>query len=200
MEKNATFFWKTCRITLICLSVTLFISCDKEETAIREMCREIHRQYPQSTLQDVYKTCYQDYFGAEHLVSDTAAARRYLHKELEECRGTDMSAMPPEEPTGFRHRFTRVNLSKIENKETTEEQLLADFLTAAGKDNAFGEDWADEWNKIAAIALEVNPHWADDALTAELNEAARTRQAVRHSEAFRRAYNPHYRIVKRQTP
>ena len=172
------------------------IPFNKEEKAIRQMCVEIHEQYPLATLQDVYKTCYQDYFGAEHLMNDTASARQYLQKELEECRNTDMSLMPKREPTGFRHRFTRINLVSVADGELTEEQLLALFFEAASKDNAYGDSWAEEWQKIESIAIKVCPDWADQALQAELQEAARNKQAVRHSEAFRNAYNPHYRIVR----
>ena len=185
-------------VLILAVATLLFASCDQDKKAIRQMCEEIHAQYPSATLQDVYKTCYQDYFGAEHLMSDTAAARMYLHEELEEFGNTDMSAMPKEEPTGFRHRFTRVNLSNIVEGELSEDQLLAMFIDAAGKDNAYGDDWEGEWKKIVKTALQVNPDWFDTDLQTELQEAARTNQPVRHSEAFRKAYNPHYRIVKQQ--
>ena len=185
-----------CWLFLIVLSIPLLTSCDKEKEAIRQMCREILLRYPQATLQDVYKTCYQDYFGAEHLLTDTASARRYLHQELEECRNTDMSTMPKEEPTGFRHRFKRINLSNVVDNELTEDQLLAMFIKAAGKNNAFGDDWESEWKKIVHIALQVNQNWFDLELLSDLQEAARAKQPVRHSEAFRKAYNPHYRIVQ----
>ena len=171
------------------------IPSNSEDKAIRQMCVEIHEQYPFATLQDVYKTCYQDYFGAEHLVSDTASARQYLLKEIEECHDIDMSLMPKREPTGFRHRFTRVNLACVVDGELTEAQLLALFFEAASKDNAFGNSWAEEWQKIESIALLVCPEWAGQALQAELQEAAQNKQAVRHSEAFRNAYHPHYRIT-----
>lgn len=184
-------------ITLIVIAlVSLFTACNKEDKAIRQMCEEIHSQYPVATLQDIYKTCYQDYFGAEHLVSDTASARLYLQKELDECRNTDMSLIPKNEPTGFRHRFTRVNLSCVVDGELSEKQLLGLFLEVAGKDSAFGDDWAEEWTKIESIAIQVHPAWADQQLQAKLQEAARNKRAVRHSEAFRKAYNPHYRIVR----
>ena len=185
------------RIAFTIFSFVLFLTtCDNEDKAIRTMCEDIHNQYPLATLQDVYKTCYQDYFGAEHLVSDTASALQYLQKELDECCNTDMSLMPKQEPTGFRHRFTRINLSCVVDNELTERQLLTMFLEAANKDNAFSEAWNDEWARIESIALKVCPTWADHELQAELQEAARNKQAVRHSEAFRKAYNPHYRIVK----
>lgn len=171
------------------------IPCDNEDKAIRQMCEEIHEQYPMATLQDVYKTCYQDYFGAEHLMNDTAAARQYLQRELEECRDTDMSFMPKTEPTGFRHRFTRINLACVVGGELTEEQLLKMFIDAASKDNAFGDAWPEEWQKIERIALQACPDWANEPLQAELRLAAECNHAVRHSEAFRNAYHPHYRIV-----
>ena len=180
----------------IALLLLVLVSCDNNRNAIRQMCEDIHARYPLATLQDVYKTCYQDYFGAEHLITDTASARFFLHKELEECYGSNMSWMPEREATGFRHRFTRVNLACVENGKISENQLLASFLEAADKDNAFGENWAEEWGKIESVALEVCPAWADPELQAELHEAAQNQQAVRHSDSFRNAYNPHYRIVR----
>ncbi len=182
---------------LIGLVMTLCTSFNQDARAIRSLCEELHAQYPLATLQDVYKTCYQDYFGAEHLMTDTAAARLYLHRELEECRDTDMSFMPKQEPTGFRHRFVRVNLSCVIDGDLTEEQLLDRFIGAAGKDNAYGQDWAKEWEAIVKIALQVCPSWSDPELQSDLQKAAQNKQAVRHSEAFRNAYNPHYRIVRK---
>lgn len=166
------------------------------DDAIREMCQHIHNQYPLATLQDIYKTCYQDFFGAEHLMSDTAAARYYIHQELEQCRDTDLSLIPKCEPTGYRHRFVRINFSNILERQLSEEQLVMMFIDAAGKDNAFSDDWLSEWKNIETIALEVNPGWADAELQSELTIAAENSHAVRHSEAFRENYNPHYRIVR----
>ena len=183
-------------ILLICLSAMFLMSCNKEDKAIRQMCQYIHNQYPLATLQDIYKTCYQDFFGAEHLMNDTAAARHYIHYELEQCADTDLSLIPKREPTGFRHRFVRINFSNIVEGNLTEEQLVMMFINAAGKDNAFSDDWASEWKKIEKIAVEINPDWKNEELQSELTEAAGHKYAVRHSEAFRNNYNPHYRIVR----
>ena len=177
-------------------AILLLTACNNDDIVIRQMCKEIHEQYPLATLQDVDKTCYQDYFGAEHLVEDTSSARQHLQRELDECRDIDMSQMPKGEPTGFRHRFTRVNLSCVVDGELSEKQMLSMFLEAAGKDNAFGDDWVAEWSKIESIALKICPDWADATLQAELQQAAQNKQAVRHNEAFRNAYHPHYRIVR----
>ena len=80
--------------------------------------------------------------------------------------------------------------------ELTEDQLVMMFIDAAGKDNAFSDDWASEWKQIEKIALEVNLAWEDPELQSELMMAAENKYAVRHSDAFRNSYNPHYRIIR----
>ena len=36
------------------------------------------KAYPQSRLLDIYKSCFQDYMGAEHLVTDRQRVKAYL--------------------------------------------------------------------------------------------------------------------------
>ena len=167
-----------------------------EERAIRELCFYMVRNYPMATLQDIYKTCYQDFFGAEHLMNDTAAARRYLEQELEECKGLKDFGMPEQEPTGFRHRYTRISLECVLNGDMTLEQLLEKFIAAASQPEKPAGSWEQEWSRIERIALQTNPEWHDPELQAGLQQAAKLSRAVRHSDAFRSAYHPHYRIVR----
>ena len=165
------------------------------EEAVRTLCEYMVSTYPQATLQDVYKTCYQDFFGAEHLMQDTATARKDLLYELEQM-ANDEVVMPMHEPTGFRHRFERINLALVRNGTMSEEALLQLFIEAAGKDNALHDNWQDEWAQIETIALQVQPAWQDEELQVVLQEAAHNNQAVRHSESFRNTYKPHYRIIR----
>ena len=188
------------RVAFVVLT-SLLMACstapDSEENAIRTMCTEIAEHYPQATLQDVYKTCFQDFFGAEHLLKDTAMAHNYFLSEIAACKDENLSAMPDYEPTGFRHRFTRVNLSLIHAGQLSESELFSRFVDAAGQNNAYSDNWSAEWQQIETIALEMHPKWQDSALQAELRHAASVPCAVRHSEAFRNAYHPHYRIVRK---
>ena len=169
---------------------------DVPEEEVRAMCIEMIEQYPAATLQDVYKTCYQDFFGAEHLMRDSLSARHYLISELEQCTAHDLQAMPLREPTGFRHRFVRINLRNIIEGNMTPEELLALFIDAAGKENALHAEWVSEWRQIEVIALQVHPAWRDEELQKELRKAADLQAAVRHSDAFRNTYHPHYRIIR----
>ena len=160
------------------------------------ICEAIERQmatYPESTLQDVYKNFYQDYFGPGHMISDTASARSYLMRELSEM--TDGSSVYYE-PTGSEGRFVRVYLSAVADSLITAEQLLDAFVRSANMVKA-ETDWEAEWKAIVGIikryGIEVNG-FEDAAL---LDEASRDRQAVHHSRAYDAAYHPHYRIVER---
>lgn len=190
------------KLIILALAVAMLVACAQTENvpakAVRELCVYMVQVYPQATLQDLYKTCYQDFFGAEHAISDTASARKYLRYELNELRneGVNELRMPLREPTGFRHRFVRANLRLIlTDSVMTENELFDAFMAAANTSAPVRENWADEWAQIESIALQVHPAWTDPELQALLREAAKTNSAVHHSEAFRQAYHPHYRII-----
>ena len=93
--------------------LTLFCSlslCGQslETVSIRAAVERQMKNYPLSTLQDVYKSFYQEYFGPGHMISDTASVRRYLLHELSEMNG---AATPYYyEPTGSQGAYVRVYL------------------------------------------------------------------------------------------
>ena len=151
--------------------------------------------YPESTLQDVYKSFYQDHFGPGHMIADTASARQYLMYELSEM--TDNSPIYYE-PTGSEGRFVRVYLSAVADSLITTDQLLDAFVRSANMVQQTEIDWATEWGQIEEAIMKnviiVNGFEAD---TAMLREASRQHQAIHHSRAYNAAYHPHYRIVER---
>ena len=173
-------------------------TCPKvPEDAVRELCEYMVNVYPEATLQDIYKTCYQDFFGPGHLVTDSASALNYIHSEVEEIKASEQEHIhqAKDEPTGFRHRFVRVDLHRIVRGEMSEDELLNRFIAAANTAKPVHDDWAGEWAQIETIALQVHPQWQNEEVQTALREAAQLNRAVRHSDAFREAYHPHYRIV-----
>ena len=153
------------------------------------------KTYPESTLQDVYKSFYQDRFGPGHMIADTASARQYLMYELSNM--TDKSEVYYE-PTGNKGRFVRVYLSAVADGLITADQLLDAFVRSANGVQKTEIDWETEWHHIEEIIvkndIQINGFEADAAL---LREASRQNQAVHHSRAYNAAYHPHYRIVER---
>ena len=151
--------------------------------------------YPGSTLQDIYKSFYQEHFGPGHIISDTASVRRYLMKELSEM-GEIQS--PYFEPTGCQGDYVRVYLSAVADSLITAEQLLDAFVRSANSRQESTVSWLEKWQAIVSIILankmELEGFVNDLPL---LTEAARNSQAVHHSRRYNEAYHPHYRIVER---
>ena len=151
--------------------------------------------YPESTLQDIYKSFYQEHFGPGHIISDTASARRYLMGELSEMSKT---ASPYFEPTGSQGDYVRVYLSTVADSLITAERLLDAFIRSANLWQEPAASWLDKWEAIVSIIqtnkMEIGNFETDLPL---LTEAARNNQAVHHSSRYNEAYHPHYRIVER---
>ena len=188
-----------------CLAITHFgiaqsrVAPTIPEDSVRSLCEYMVTVYPKATLQDLYKTCYQDFFGAEHMISDTASARAYLHREYEQSlelsRQVDLSSLPVEELTGFRHRCRRMYLYYDWSLMEIPEEVIFQSFLQAGSIGPVHDDWYGEWCQIEAIALQFHSEWQDEELQNLLHQAAINNQAVHHSAAFRENYHPHYRII-----
>lgn len=162
--------------------------------AVQQLCEDMVNRYPAATLQDLYKTCYQDFFGPGHMVADSASALAYIHHEVEDVTGDGAK----DELTGFRHRFVRLDLRRVALGELSEQEVLRRFMDAANTATPVHNDWPGEWKQIEAIALQVHPQWQDSTLQDALHEAAAKKAAVHHSESYRSTYKPHYRIIKNE--
>jgi hypothetical protein len=151
--------------------------------------------YPESTLQDIYKSFYQEHFGPGHIISDTASARRFLVRELSEM-GKIQS--PYFETTGSQGDYVRVYLSAVSDSLITAEQLLDAFVRSANLWQEPTISWMEKWEAIVSIIqankIELESFETDLPL---LTEAAQNNQAVHHSRRYNEAYHPHYRIVER---
>ena len=166
-----------------------------DTVAMRSAIERQMTTYPKSTLQDIYKSFYQEHFGPGHIISDTASARRYLIRELSEMGETQS---PYFEPTGSQGDYFRVYLSAVADSLITAEQLLDAFVRSANLWQKPTVSWMEKWEAIVSIIqankMEIEGFKTDLPL---LTEAARNNQAVHHSRRYNEAYHPHYRIVER---
>ncbi len=180
-------------LALVC-SFSLF-GQSIDTVAVRSAIERQLTTYPESTLQDLYKSFYQEHFGPGHIISDTASARRYLMRELSEMGKTQS---PYFEPTASQGDYVRVYLSAIADSLITAEQLLDAFVRSANLWQEPDVSWMEKWETIISIIqankIELEGFETDLPL---LTEAARNNQAVHHSRRYNEAYHPHYRIVER---
>ena len=169
------------------------------EKQIAEAMAGIVQRYPAATLQDIYKSCFQDHFGVAHLLADRASVKGYIERELATAAAFDVSYY---ELCGWQGRFVRVNLAVVRDGRLTADELTDAFMaSAAFSSNEVTEAWIAEWNEIlqAICKAELDDQLAnfqtDSMRLAEL--LAGGNYVMHHSASFRDAYHPHYRIIHR---
>lgn len=157
-------------------------------------------KYPSARLLDIYKSSFQDFMGAEHLVGDSESARAYLEQELATINAT---ALQPwyYEPCGVEGRYVRVSLLAVIDGKVPMELLLDAFIHSANSiERPSVEQWNEHWQQmlVAIDAMKLDlPHQEEDkAFIQEVLSMGK--YAISHSPEYREAYSPHYRIVKRE--
>lgn len=180
------------------MTVLAFAGCRRpmiDSDAVRGTVAAQMTVYPESRLQDLYKSFFQDRFGPGHLISDRQSAPDYV---LSELASADTLMGPATEPCGWEGNYVRVNLSIVADGQMTAEELT-DALIASAKEvkDKDIEKWKSEWAEIEAIIEELYPDIPglekDKARISDL--LASGQYTCHHSAAYNAAYHPHYRII-----
>ena len=182
------------------LSLSIWVtSCQHDSTdrAIIEAVEKQMKMYPESTLRDLYKNFFQDYFGPGHIITNIEAANNYLQQELSsvtEFEGKDY------EYTGYRGKMVRVNLKVIADGRVPYDKYLDAFLRSVnGITPPSIEEWQAEWTKIDSVIMTmgIELDYAEEdrqEITQLLND---NKFVMHHSLQFNEHYAPHYRIIER---
>ena len=162
---------------------------------VRSAVERMIADYPHSTLQDIYKSFFQDNFGPGHAVPDSAQAAAWLCNELAKVDRLDV---PLYEPTGYKGDYYRVSLAAIASGKVQADALLSAFLRSVRMvQPSEVAAWVKEWEQIEGIiaTMELSlPNYDADAkaISAML---ATGHYAVHHSRLYNEYYKPHYRII-----
>ena len=185
------------RITL--LSIALLYALTLHAQDIERFINRQMETYPESRLLDIYKSCFQDYMGAEHLVSDSERVKAYLDQEL---ATTSLDDLLPwrYEPCGIDSNYYRVSIRTIKENNISKEMLLDAFVRSANSvERPSVESWRDRWHIIIGTIDQMNldlPHFEEDKQFIDSVLSA-GKYAISHSPEYREAYRPHYRIVEK---
>ena len=166
-------------------------SVDKIKAAVERQLRD----YPKSTLQDLYKSFFQDRFGPGHLVNDTSAAGNYLRYELNNSESFHERYY---EPTGYENNYYRVNLSVIRENKISYQKFFDAFLRSVenvGLDKI--SEWKSEWSTIESVIISMNLDLENFDADLQMIHTVleQGKYAVHHSEIYNSEYHPHYRII-----
>lgn len=187
------------KLLVMCMAMMAmgFAACseDTESKQIENAVKALVSQYPEATLQDVYKSFYQERFGPGHMIPNAENARNYLMSEMEQASENTGAYY---EPTGSEGKYVRIYLNAVSDGRISAEQLLDAFVESANHVEPRSDKWADQWaNIVNVIEKKQLPVVANDELKQLLKECSEQEEAVHHSETYEKVYRPHYRIVER---
>ena len=181
------------------LSIALMSSLTLHAQGIEKFVNWQMETYPESRLLDIYKSCFQDYKGAEHLVTDSERVKAYLDEELETTTLDDLLPWYYE-PCGIDSNYYRVSIKAIKENIIKEEMLLDAFVRSANSvERPSVESWRNRWHVIIGTIDKIQldlPHYDEDKQFVDSILSA-GKYAISHSPEYRETYHPHYRIVER---
>ena len=181
------------------LSIALIMSVAVSAQDVEGFVNRQMQAYPKSRLLDIYKSCFQDYMGAEHLVSDRQRVKAYLDEEL---NTTSLDDLMPwyYEPCGIDSNYYRVSIRGIKESLVSEDLLLNAFIRSANTEKRPSvESWSKRWHKIIGTINQMKldmPNFQEDKQFID-SVLSVGKYAISHSPDYREAYHPHYRIVER---
>ena len=140
--------------------------------------------YPQLTEQDRIKLMYQRSRGAGHMIPDRGVSLYYLENEY---RQLDSEISAPLEPLG-NDRF-RLSLQEASRKDLSPGLLNCIFAAGAETGEAIRPE-SDGSEDLPSL-LAMLPH--SDSLSAYIASGC---PSVHHSDTYRNAYHPAYRVLE----
>jgi len=165
-----------------------------QNDTIRKLIKSEFELHPKAQLKDYYKLFFQGTFGPGHIISNKSSAREFLENEIK-----DSSIFEESDYQNISHfnEFYRVNLNVINKGIISFDNYLDAFLKSVEFKNEISQnEWLEHWGKIEKqIFMMKIPIENIEQQAAELWKIIESKQLVRHSDIYRTAYSPHYRLI-----
>ena len=157
------------------------------------------KNHPNQTLQDVYKSCYQDEYGPGHLISNESSAINSLLQEINTIE-KDYTPVTLFEQTGIYGNYLRVDLTLVRDGIIPFFVLFrALTISATIGGQKSDENWSTIWSEIVEeIKREGLKFENFEEDLANLDTKSKSEdKVVHHSEMYENVYHPHYRIIEK---
>ena len=157
------------------------------------------KNHPNQTLQDVYKSCYQDEYGPGHLIANESSSLNYI---LEETNSIEIDYNPPIsfELTGLEGNYVRVDLNLVKNETIPFLVLFKALLLSAEIGNQKTDnEWDKIWSNIVEEIKDLDfkfENFEEDIKRLDIISKSDDK-VVHHSDLYENIYHPHYRIIEK---
>ena len=167
-------------------------------TEIKNALLQTYKEHPAMQLQDCIKFLYQRILGGEHLLSDADRCFRYI-KEEKEAIGTAYDATPIEDIGGGYCRFHLLPLSDdIETLRTVCKLFEAsvNIINALSDSELKQKAFLDALESLISMIKKGELPYEYESSQQFLDIYKKKGcPAIHHSEAYREAYHPAYRLM-----
>ena len=159
---------------------------------LEQILREHVKRYPLMQPTDAVKLIYQNEFGGGHLIRDEEACLNYLRREYASMEKD--ATVPLCEDIG--NGIVRVNLVAV--KEENLEQLGREFIRSAAEHQGDFFSFLSKLSILKKLTVEGIFAFGTEELGVYLAEYEKAGcPVVSHSEVYRNAYHPAYRVIKK---
>ncbi len=161
---------------------------------VRDILLMHTERYPMITPCDAVKLIYQSVFGPGHLISDPASALEYLEREM-----SSVSAVPFPLTEEIGGGFSRMYLSDIDGLTHEESVRLIGKMFLCSADNLYGSDelFVSQLDELRSASLQgIIPFSLRELDEYLASFSAGGIRPVSHSEIYKSAYHPAYRVVR----
>jgi hypothetical protein len=156
----------------------------------KELLINHYQTYPKIQMQDVFKFLYQSSFGCEHLVSSLDKTIDYISKEYENFQRDEKIKIDR-----LDGNYSRVYLSYL-NEGLNADTLGKLFIQSAKKEEKGLEKLLEKIEVAKELVLEGMLPFKQVEFDKAIEEwKANGYKAIHHSNEFREAYKPAYRVI-----
>ena len=144
---------------------------------------------------DAVELIYQNEFGGGHLIRDVDSCLNYLRREYESVIQSPDALLLEDIGNGM----YRVNLNALDHAGYAIDQLGADFIRSANAHQGSLDRFLQKLEILLQLTKEGRMPFSAEALEAYLETYRRAGYPmVSHSDTYRNAYSPAYRIIFRE--
>lgn len=151
---------------------------------MKEILKSHFKRYPFMAPRDVLKLCFQSEFGPEHMIPDPGQAEAYILREWQTC-GNE-----PRSPEDIGNGLARFHLTGEYAPEEAAPLLAKLFCLTAEHHKGTRQGLI---SRLEA-ARELPIPGIEEAIGEYISMGC---PAVHHSPGFRQAYDPHYRLLRK---
>lgn len=148
-------------------------------------------------IQDIYKLLYQSVFGVSHILADPTKSKNFLRKEFDSVNPSENELLI--EPISVDGKVVRINLRPFKAKYNDVDKLFQAMMISTQEIKGTLSKFLIVWNEFKKAVL-------NNELDFDRKELENFDQIIKlknypvlhHSEPYRSANEPAYRVVKRK--